>query len=109
MNIIDQSGRHAKWQVLVEDQEKSGLSQTEFCKQHNLAVSQFGYHRRSLKARERVQSAKPELFSAVQIKKPETKMSDEIKIVLPNGFQCYLPASIDSMQIRRLMEALLSC
>jgi hypothetical protein len=109
MNVSEEPGRYSKWQALVEEQEKSGLSQTEYCKQHNIVISQFGYYRGLLKAKERAQSRKPGLFSSVRIKKSETKISDEIKIVLPNGFQCYLPASIDAVQIKRLMEALLSC
>ncbi|HVY53741.1 MAG TPA: hypothetical protein VHA13_04405, partial [Gammaproteobacteria bacterium] len=97
-----------KWQALIEEQEKSGLSQSEFCRQRDIVLSQFSYYRGLLKANNRVQSRKQELFSSVQLKKLETK-SDEIKIVLPNGFQCHVPASIDTTQIKKLMETLLSC
>ena|SRR5579871_1061122 len=109
MNVTKKSANHAKWQSLIDEQEKSGLSQAEFCKQQNIAIAQFGYYRGLLKAKDQAKLKKPELFSTVQIKKQDTKSSDEIKIVLPNGFQCYFPASIDSIQIKRLMEALLSC
>lgn len=109
MNVTKKSEHHAKWKALIDEQEKSSLSQAEFCKQHNIAVSQFGYYRGLLKAKDRANLKKPELFSPVQIKKIDTKQSHEVKIVLPNGFQCYFPASVDSMQIKRLMEALLSC
>ncbi len=109
MNVTKKSANHAKWQSLIDEQEKSGLSQAEFCKQQNIAIAQFGYYRGLLKAKDQAKLKKPELFSPVQIKKQDTKSSDEIKIVLPNGFQCYFPASIDSIQIKRLMEALLSC
>ncbi len=109
MNVNKHPERYAKWKALVEEQEKSGASQTEFCKRHNIAVSQFGYYRGLLKAKERVGSRSSQLFSPVQIKKPETKISDEIKIILPNGFQCYLSTLMDVTQIKRLMEALLSC
>jgi hypothetical protein len=109
MNVNEQSTRHAKWQALVEEQEKSGVSQTEFCKQHNIAFSQFGYYRGLLKAKTHPKPKQPPLFSPVQIQKVSTKISEEIKIILPNGFQCYLPASIEITQIKRLMEALLSC
>lgn len=109
MNIAKKPEHHAKWQALIEEQEKSGLSQAEFCKQHNIAVSQFGYYRGLLKAKDQAKLRKSGLFSPVQIKKQDTKLSEEIKIVLPNGFQCYFSSSIDSMQIKRLMEALLSC
>ena len=109
MNVAKKSEHHAKWQALIEEQEKSGLSQTDFCKQHNIVLTQFGYYRSLLKLKDRPKLKKPDVFTPVQIKKPDTSLSFEIKIVLPNGFQCYFPASIDSMQIKRLMEALLSC
>jgi|SRR5579872_2377596 len=109
MNIAKKSENRVKWQSLIEEQEKSGLSQAEFCKQRNITMAQFGYYRGLLKAKDQAKLKKPELFSPVQIKKEDTKLSGKIKIVLPNGFQCYFPASVDSMQIKRLMEALLSC
>src|SRR5579883_1814193 len=109
MNAIEQSDRHTKWRTLIDEQEKSGLSQSEFCRQHNIVFSQFGYYRGILKANNRTPSKKTELFSPVQFKKSETKLSDEIKIILPNGFQCYLPVSIDSLHMKKLMEVLLSC
>lgn len=52
MNVTKKSEHHAKWQSLIEEQEKSGLSQTEFCKQHSIAISQFGYYRGLLKAKD---------------------------------------------------------
>jgi hypothetical protein len=45
----------------------------------------------------------------VQIKKPEPAAISEIKIFLPNGFSCVIPSAIDSLQLKRLMEVLLSC
>jgi len=109
MSTAKKSANHAKWQSLIEEQEKSGLSQAEFCKKRNIAIAQFGYYRGLLKSKDQSKLRKPEVFSPIQIKKQDIKSSDEIKIVLPNGFQCYFPSSIDSMQIKRLMEALLSC
>lgn len=109
MNANEQPDRYTKWRTLIDEQEKSGLSQSEFCRQHNIVFSQFCYYRGILKANDHSRSKKPELFSPVQFKKSETKLSDEIKIILPNGFQCHLPVSIDSLQLKKLMEVLLSC
>ena len=35
MNATEKSTRRDQWLEIVEKQEKSGLSQTEFCKQNN--------------------------------------------------------------------------
>lgn len=109
MNIGKKLENRVKWQSLIEEQEKSGLSQAEFCKQRNIAIAQFGYYRGLLKAKDQAKFKKPELLSPIKIKKQDTKSLDEIKIVFPNGFQCYFPTSIDSIQIKRFMEALLTC
>lgn len=108
MNSNEKDDRYAAWKELVADHEKSGLSQTEFCKQHNLILSKFGYYRSVIKSQNKV-ITNQKLFSSVQIKKSELNTSAEIKIILPNGFQCFIPCVMDSLQLKRVMEALLSC
>lgn len=108
MDSNEKIDRYAKWKELVESQEKSGLSQLEFCRQHNLVPSKFGYYRSVLKSQDKVNANQP-LFSTVQIKKPAQNTLSEIKIILPNGFQCFIPVAMDTPHVKRLMEALLSC
>lgn len=109
MNSVEQPDRHEKWKKLVDEQEKSGLSQSAFCKQHNLVLSKFGYHRGLIKSKNKVPTQNKNLFSTVQIKKNENIQTEEVKIVLPNGFQCFIPSQMDASHIKRLVEALLSC
>jgi len=109
MNEIELSDRYAKWKALVDDQEKSGLSQSEFCKQHNLVLSKFGYYRGIVKSKNKADSTDSKLFNPVHIKKITATISTEIRIVLPNGFQCFIPSQVDISHVRRLVEALLSC
>ena len=108
MDLTKKADRYAKWRELVAEQEKSGLSQIEFCRQRELVLSKFTYYRSVIKSQEKVNATK-KLFSPVQIKPSGPKAVLEIKIILPNGFQCFIPAMMDVSQIRRLMEALLSC
>jgi|GEM_PF-1450074 hypothetical protein len=109
MNIQNQQERRAKWESFVEEQEKSGLSQKDFCKSHDLALSQFVYYRSVFKTKKCDQVKAAELFSPIQVKKIERNTSLEIKIVLPNGFQCFVPSQIEASCLRSIMEALLSC
>lgn len=109
MNIQNQQERRAKWESFVEEQEKSGLSQKDFCKTYNLVLSQFVYYRSVFKAKKCDQVTATELFTPIQVKKTERNTSLEIKIVLPNGFQCFVPYLIDASHLRSMMEALLSC
>ncbi len=109
MNTTKQSTRREQWLAIVEEQEKSGLSQIEFCKQNNLAVSRFTYYRGLIKASERAVSLTSNVFTPIKIHKTEQHPFSDIRILLPNGFQCFIPSHIDAPHIKRLMEVLLSC
>lgn len=108
MTAVEKIDPYFKWKTLIAEHEKSGLSQVAFCKERNINLSHFGYYRSVIKSKSS-KKTNPELFSAVQIKRPELNASAEIKIILPNGFQCMIPSAIDSLQLKRIMEALLSC
>lgn len=108
MDSNEKIDRYAKWKELVTEHEKSGLSQIEFCKQRDLVASKFGYYRSVIKSQDKV-NTNQKLFSAVQIKKSESNTLSEIKIILPNGFQCFIPSAMDALQLKRILEALLSC
>ena len=108
MNPQEQPNQRAEWQSLVEEQEKSGLSQKEFCSVRGLVLSQFVYYRSIFKTKK--SETKPDsLFTPVQIKPKEVSVSTEIKIILPNGFQCFVSSLIPSSHLKNLLGALLSC
>lgn len=108
MSSTKNPDQNIQWEELISKQEKSGLSQKEFCKQNNIRLPQLGYHRGLIKSKERIKKNQ-KLFSEVQIKQPTLNVTSEIKIILPNGFQCFISSTIDTLQVKRLMEALLSC
>jgi len=93
------------WKILIAEQENSGLSQKEFCNQRGLVLSQFVYHRCSSKNK-KTQITKP---SMKPVKVVGSEIHGDIRISLPNGFQCSFPCSLDMNQIKRLVEVLLSC
>jgi hypothetical protein len=109
MHTAEQSARRDQWRAIVEKQETSGLSQTEYCKQNNLVISQFTYYRGLIRASERTVSTKLNVFSPVKINKTEQNTSSDIRILLPNGFQCFIPTPTDVSHVKRLIEVLLSC
>lgn len=111
MNPNEKPDRYANWKELITKQEKSGLSQTEFCKQHNLVLSKFVYYRSVIKSKNCVETNK-KLFSAIKIqdiKDTETSVLSETKIVLPNGIQCFIQNAANMLPVKRLIEILLSC
>jgi len=105
MDPIEQKDRHEKWKTLIEEQEKSGLSQANFCKQKNISSAQFGYYRGILKPKpiEKLSTS----FATVKLN--QSSCEKEIRLNLPNGFQCTFSSGIDVTHIKKLVEALLSC
>jgi hypothetical protein len=107
---IENQERYTQWGKLVEDQEKSGLSQKEFCSQQSLVLSKFVYYRSRLKNKEKTSAINKISFTPVKILPKENPVvPGEIKLSLPNGFQCSFPSYLDSIQIKRLVEVLLAC
>ena len=99
----DQNSRHDRWRKLIKEQEASGVSQAQFCKDKNLSAAKFGYYRSILYPKQIERGS----FSAVTIK--PTVVSKEIRITLPNGFLCVFPSDLTISQIKEWIMALLSC
>ncbi len=96
----------AQWSSRVQEQEKSELSCTEFCKQNQLSLNTFTYYR-SLYLKQR----KP----AEAIKSPFVELSltpassDPFRLTFPNGILLTLPQQFDQQQLIKLMEVLRVC
>lgn len=110
MHKESQKERHAQWRQLLEDQKTSGSSQKIFCKERGINLPQFVYYNSRFKNKADTPIQSPEYFAPVKVSVKEhiTPLS-EIKLSLPNGFQCILPSQLESTQIKRWVEALLSC
>lgn len=107
MTISEQNQKYAHWQKLVDEQQASGLSQKEFCEQRDLVLSQFVYYRCQFKNK---LTTKEQGFAPVKIATQErVTSSGDIKLMLPNGFQCIFASHTEPSQIKRLVEVLLSC
>jgi len=107
MDNTEQQERHGKWKALIEEQEESGLSQINFCKQKNVSSAQLGYYRSILKPKLPNENVSIGSFSPVKINQQTSEK--EIRLTLPNGFQCLFPATIDPAYLKKLIEVFLSC
>lgn len=109
MKRIDLTTHQEKWQNLIDEYKKSGLTQKAFCEHHNLSISQFGYNYSKIKG-DREPTIPKARFSPVKIvNHDKTVGTADIKISLPNGFQCAFPLQIEMIQIKKVVEVLLSC
>ena len=99
----------SEWFLIIEQYQKNDLTQLEFCKRNNLMHTKFIYYLQSYRKQNNVNTKKERpSFSEMTVKQPITN-SPEIKIDLPNGFRCYIPSSISSEVIKKVLGALLTC
>lgn len=105
-----QAERYEQWKALIHEQIKSGLTQTEFCKQRELVLSQFAYYRGVLLDKHQSNLKKVKAtFSPVKIASADSHSTSDIRLTLPNGFQCVFSSRLELTHVKRLMEFLLSC
>lgn len=103
--------RSAQWRLQIEEQQKSGLSQKEFCHKNGLALSKFIYHLGVIKKKDAPKEKDRASFFPVKIGSKETaaSMLGKIRVSLPNGLQCSFPSDLDASRIRQWVEVLLTC
>ena len=102
MNHDNQPKTREEWFKVVDAQAASGLSQTEFCKQHNLIMCRFSYYKA-----QRTPIQPKGLFS--QVKVNQDTSAGNIKIDLPNGFCCHIPSTISAEKLKTIIGALILC
>lgn len=106
----DQSLSRTQWYALVEEHEKSGLTQTEFCKQKSVSLCRFGYYVKKYRDRNtEITSSSVPSFSQINVQAKSNSLPNEMKIELPNGFKCHVPWNVQAEQLKKILGALLSC
>ena len=100
-----------EWESILSRYEKSDLTQKAFCAENDIKYSQFKnyLHRRKIKSR----TAKPNLLHSlipIKVKSVPAKERDSLMtLVLPNGFQIKINASIDMVRLKQLIELVRTC
>ncbi len=108
MKDDEQNKRRDQWRKIIHEYLQSGMTQKAFCEQRGLSLPQLVYYNGQFK----VGKISSENASFVPVKmtiQDKTKAASEIKLSLPNGFQCTFPSYTDTAQIKKLVEVLLSC
>ena len=102
----------AKWRDLVSEQEQSGQSVAAFCRDRELAGSQFIYWKRRLREAGgapfvELQLAQPGAEARVQARALGSCTSIEVR--LRNGRSLMVAASFDARHLRALLAVVESC
>lgn len=104
MNNDYQPKSREEWYTIIDEQTSSGLTQTAFCKQHNLSHCKFSYYKQL-----RIQPQSKPSFTPVKVNTDVSTSTGMIKIDLPNGFCCHIPSSISVERLKSIIGALVSC
>jgi hypothetical protein len=108
MSQKNQPTTRGEWFSHVEQQEQSGLTQAEYCKQHYLVACRFSYYRQLVR-KQKINLPISSSFIPVVSTPPANTQSAEIRVELPNGFRCYVPSQINPVQLKHFIGVLLSC
>ena len=96
----------AKWRCHVREHEASGLTQTTFCKERNLSLNSFSYHRTQYLAE--MKESAPPTPSFVEVHFPPMTL-EPFLLNLPNGMRLSLPQQFDEKRLAQLLEVLRLC
>lgn len=96
----------AEWSLLIDDQEQSGLSVLEFCRQHRLYAKTFYRQRKALGRRPARGKATASERSFIQVAVP-TAPSPVTGLQLHyRSSQLHLPSDSDPLWVAKLLQAL---
>ena len=91
--------RYTKWRTIMNEYERSGLTQQQFCKSRDLSLKKFKYYRYHLQQKEKATrstgtSSTEKQFIPVKVKRPSSANTPGIVMRLPNGIELRLPGDI---------------
>lgn len=89
-----------QWRERITEQERSGISVRQFCKQQGLAEHRFyGW-------RKRLRSEGPLRFALVEPTAAALATGPTVELVLPTGERLRIAAGAEATTIRAVLEAL---
>jgi len=109
--------RARHWQALVQEQERSGLTQAAFCRQRQINPGTFSWWRRKFRTDTGSESARsthsqrgrssPDPLRFMEVEVVGTR-SKHYEIVLPSGWVLRVPTDFDFENVTRLIQAVAS-
>lgn len=109
MNQTTEEKRNV-WKNLIAEKKQSGLMLKDFCKEKNIKPAQYYYYH-ALINRSNKFTIKKETSQITPIKIINSSLQEQsvIRFVLPNSLQCFLPRNMPLLEIKAMLEVLMSC
>ena len=90
--------KEAQWQKHIKQWSISGISQAEYCREHNLSSRQFRYYKMKFE-----QTENSEL---VELKKVKYRHSAFIELITPDGLALRFREDISPVNFRNMIMSL---
>jgi len=107
------SPRGRFWHKQVQQWQRSGATQVQYCQEHKLSVAAFRWWRRKLVhdqtvpgSRKRSRPASVPTFTEIRIPHGSETAAYAYEIVLPNGAHVRLPRNFDVQAVSSLVSLL---
>ncbi|MCG3865134.1 MULTISPECIES: IS66 family insertion sequence element accessory protein TnpB [unclassified Photobacterium] len=98
---MTQFEKHQYWTAIVNQQQDSGISIPQFCKQNDINYANFHYWMKKIE-----QTDNEQIAHQVVISEPPILNGEIVVIHLPNGIRAELPASLTLIQIQTWLKGL---
>jgi hypothetical protein len=93
------------WKEQIEHWQRSGLSQTEYCRRHNLKRHQLAYwKKRFLKAASDVSFVPVKLDAVLDI--PAQPVNSSLSLIINHHFKVEIRAGFDTRLLRQVIVAI---
>ena len=104
--------RSEYWRGIIAKWETSGQTQAEFCRERDLSLPSFGWWKWELARRDR-ENSQPKLLPVrvIGTVEPQERETDQLEVVLRQGYRVCVPENFSADALRRLITALeeMSC
>lgn len=98
------AGKSDQWRERIAEQERSGISVKQFCKERGLTECSFYAWRKRLRQRQ-----EPVRFALVERRagsRQEGTAQGSLELVMPTGARLRISPGVDSTTLRTVLEAL---
>lgn len=92
------------WVAKIQQWEKSGLSQSAFCKKYSVTPSSFYYWKSRLLNQKKNKPAKSNRFTPIEIQKTRPTQ-DVMRLMLPSGVRIEIPLTISSDKLTGILKS----
>ncbi|MGI2095222.1 IS66 family insertion sequence element accessory protein TnpA [Shewanella oncorhynchi] len=93
--------KHHYWSSLIEQQQQSGISITQFCAEQNISYQTFYVWAKKLRTQPEPQRLQPIIVTDTSV-----ESENVVTLILANGLRAQLPIHLSASQIQHWVAAL---